>query len=52
VSTITSALLPGLPNIQYLGQRDYQTLPVYIKAFDVAIMPFPLNEATRSIGPT
>jgi len=52
VVKIDEALLPRLPNIHYLGQQDYRTLPAYLKAFDVAMMPFALNEATRSISPT
>ncbi len=44
--------LPRRPNIHYLGQRDYQDLPAYLKAFDVAMLPFARNAATRSISPT
>ncbi len=44
--------LPHLPNIHYLGQRPYEDLPAYIGGWDVAIMPFALNEATRYISPT
>ena len=44
--------LPRLPNIHYLGKQDYQQLPAYLKAFDVALLPFARNEATRFISPT
>ena len=44
--------LPHLPNIHYLGQRSYKDLPAYINGWDVALMPFALNEATRYISPT
>ncbi len=44
--------LPRRPNIHYLGQRDYQDLPAYLKAFDVAMLPFARNAATRFISPT
>ncbi len=44
--------LPGGTNIQYLGQRSYAELPAYLKGFDIATMPFALNEATRAISPT
>lgn len=44
--------LPRAPNIHWLGQRDYQTLPNYVKGFDVCMMPFALNEATEYINPT
>lgn len=39
-------------NIHYLGMKDYDVLPNYLKAFDVAMMPFALNDSTRFISPT
>src|SRR5207248_7050101 len=44
--------LPDEPNIHYLGTRDYEDLPAYLSGWDVAIMPFARNEATRFISPT
>ena len=44
--------LPRAANIHWLGQRDYRDLPRYVKAFDVCLMPFALNEATEYINPT
>ncbi len=44
--------LPRRGNIHYLGKREYAQLPAYLKAFDVAMMPFAINESTRSISPT
>ncbi|MDI7276356.1 MAG: glycosyltransferase [Anaerolineae bacterium] len=44
--------LPHPPNLHYLGQRPYELLPAYISGWDVALMPFALNEATRFISPT
>jgi UDP-galactopyranose mutase len=44
--------LPQAPNLRYLGKREYGELPAYLKGFDVAMMPFALNEATRYISPT
>ena len=44
--------LPRLPNIYYLGMKSYQELPAYLKAFDIAMMPFALNDATKYISPT
>jgi glycosyltransferase involved in cell wall biosynthesis len=44
--------LPRRANIRWLGQRDYADLPGYLKAFDVCLMPFALNEATQYINPT
>jgi glycosyltransferase involved in cell wall biosynthesis len=44
--------LPSAPNIHYLGGQAYTDLPRFLKGFDIATMPFALNEATRYISPT
>lgn len=44
--------LPDLSNIHWLGQQSYEALPALVKGFDVCLMPFALNEATRYINPT
>jgi len=44
--------LPQASNIHYLGKQAYDALPAFLKGFDVATMPFALNEATRFISPT
>jgi glycosyltransferase involved in cell wall biosynthesis len=49
---IDSALLPKNTNIHYLGQRSYKELPSYLAGWDVAMIPFLLNESTRFISPT
>jgi UDP-galactopyranose mutase len=49
---IDPATLPRRPNIHWLGQKEYRQLPQYLSGWDVAIMPFALNEATRYISPT
>lgn len=41
-----------MPNLHYLGKQSYADLPAYLKAFDVAMMPFALNESTQFISPT
>jgi glycosyltransferase involved in cell wall biosynthesis len=30
----------GIPNVHFLGRRDYQDLPNYIREFDVCLIPF------------
>lgn len=52
VVKIDPATLPQRANIHYLGMRDYKQLPSYFGAWDVGMMPFALNEATRYISPT
>ena len=44
--------LPQLPNIHYLGPKTYSELPRYAAGWDVALMPFAMNESTRFISPT
>jgi len=44
--------LPKRPNIHYLGGKTYDQLPVYLSGWDVALMPFAMNESTQFISPT
>src|SRR5436190_3345417 len=49
---VDPASFPRRDNLHWLGGRDYSDLPRYAKGFDVCIMPFAINEATRFINPT
>jgi UDP-galactopyranose mutase len=49
---IDPAGLPRRPNIHYLGQRPYEDLPAYLAGWDVCLLPFAMNDATRFISPT
>jgi Glycosyl transferases group 1 len=44
--------LPRAANIHYLGAKPYDRLPDYIAGWDVALLPFARNDATRFISPT
>ena len=44
--------LPQRPNIHYLGSKTYNELPSYLSGWDVALMPFAMNESTQFISPT
>src|SRR5204862_4545887 len=44
-------ILEGVSNIHMLGQKSYQDLPLYAKGFDVAILPFAVNELTLAANP-
>ena len=44
--------LPRRPNLHYLGAKQYDELPAYVANWQVALMPFALNAATRFISPT
>lgn len=52
VVKIERAALPVRPNLHYLGAKSYDELPAYLSGWDVALMPFAMNEATRFISPT
>jgi UDP-galactopyranose mutase len=52
VVKIDPALLPRGPNLHYLGMKKYEQLPAYLAGWDVALLLFARNEATRYISPT
>jgi UDP-galactopyranose mutase len=52
VTKIDPAELPQAPNLHYLGPKSYEALPQYIAGWDVAMMPFAINAATKYISPT
>ena len=43
--------LENCKNVHIFGPRDYKELPAYSKAFDVAIIPFVINELTVNVNP-
>ena len=52
VAKIDETDLPRHPNLSYPGMRGYEELPGYLKGWDVCLMPFARNDATRYISPT
>jgi UDP-galactopyranose mutase len=52
VVKISEDELPKRPNIHYLGGKTYEQLPAYLSGWDVALMPFAMNESTQFISPT
>jgi UDP-galactopyranose mutase len=52
VVKIDPETLPKRQNIHYLGGKSYKELPSYLSGWDVAIIPFALNESTKFISPT
>lgn len=44
--------LPRAENIHYLGMKSYDELPQYLYFFDIAMMPFAMNDSTKFISPT
>jgi UDP-galactopyranose mutase len=43
---------PRLPNVHLLGMKTYDELPDYLAGWDVGLLPFAHNDATRFISPT
>ena len=43
--------LLGIPNLHLLGHKNYESMPSYLKSFDVCMIPFRLNEVTMATDP-
>jgi glycosyltransferase involved in cell wall biosynthesis len=52
LAKIDPSELPKLPNLHWLGPKQYSELPLYLAGWDCGIMPFAINESTRFISPT
>jgi len=39
------------PNVRWIGSRDYQQLPAYLRLFDAAMIPFVINDITLATSP-
>lgn len=50
-ATTDVSVLQRLPNVHLLGRRPYSELPAFCKGFDVALMPFRINELTLNANP-
>lgn len=46
-----TSVLEKVPNVHLLGRKSYKSLPGYCKGFDVALMPFRINELTLNSNP-
>lgn len=49
--TLEAARLSEIPNIHWLGVKPYSELPRYLHFFDVATIPFIVNEVTHAVSP-
>jgi glycosyltransferase involved in cell wall biosynthesis len=50
-SQMPKSLLPGRPNMHYIGPVNYDQLPAYASHFDVGIIPFKINKLTVAVNP-
>jgi len=46
-----SARLRAMPNVAFLGKKALTELPAYLKAFDVALIPYILHGHTQTVYP-
>lgn len=46
------SLLLSCKNIHFLGQKEHERLPFFIKHFDVCIIPYLITDYTRNVYPT
>jgi uncharacterized SAM-binding protein YcdF (DUF218 family)/glycosyltransferase involved in cell wall biosynthesis len=42
----------GPPNLHFLGKKNHDAIPRYIKGFDVGIVPYLLSDYTSNVYPT
>ena len=52
VVKIDPSTLPDNNNIHYLGPKTYAELPLYLSDWNIALIPFLINDSTRFISPT
>ena len=52
VVKIDPGTLPRRDNLHWLGMKHYRDLPKYFAGWDVGLLPFAMNSATRYISPT
>ncbi len=49
--TLQKTNLFDIPNVHWLGVKPYRELPHYLQYFDVATIPFVINEITHATSP-
>jgi glycosyltransferase involved in cell wall biosynthesis len=50
-NTLMESNILSVPNIHWLGTREYSTLPAYLRYFSVATIPFLVNNITLATSP-
>jgi glycosyltransferase involved in cell wall biosynthesis len=50
-ASVDVSALASLPNVRLVGPQPYESLPGWAKAFDVAIIPYRLNQQVRNANP-
>jgi hypothetical protein len=52
LAKVEAAAIPDRANVHLLGAKPYSELPAYLAHWDLAMLPFARNDATRFISPT
>ena len=52
VVNVHQSRLPKNKNVHFLGKKEYKELPYYMSSWDMALMPFALNDSTKFLNPT
>jgi uncharacterized SAM-binding protein YcdF (DUF218 family) len=47
-----TSLLKHLKNVYFLGTKDHDELPFFIKGFDIGIIPYIISDYTKNVYPT
>ena len=46
------SMLTGIENIYFLGKKEHDEIPYFIKFFDVCIIPYLISDYTKNVYPT
>jgi len=46
------SMLASLKNIYFLGKKDHEALPLFIKYFDACLIPYLVTDYTKNVYPT
>ena len=52
LQNVSSKTIERNNNIMYLGLKSYDELPAYVSSFDICLVPYKYNAATKKINPT
>jgi polysaccharide pyruvyl transferase CsaB len=51
VYALDTAKIESLPNVSFLGEKNYREIPLYLSHFDVCLIPFVLNNLIKGVDP-
>ncbi len=51
VYALETARITSLPNVHFLGEKNYREIPLFLSHFDVCLIPFVLNDLIKGVDP-